>query len=97
MNVGEHAVFRNFLVVRCPRKYEKTHAERQNTSVNSSFCPLKTPENTKKHDVQSLENGRKQRNTICLSWVDHRFSVYFAFINHALTIRLTPVSVFLKA
>ena len=41
------------------KKYEKTHAERQKTSVNSSFCPLKTPENTKKHDVQSLENGGK--------------------------------------
>ena len=59
--------------------------------MNSLFCPLKTPENTKKRDVQSRENGGEQRNTIRFSCVDRMFSVYFACINRALTVRLTPV------
>ena len=91
VNVGEHAVFRHFLVVHCPRKHEKTHAEWRKTPVNSLFCPLKTPENTKKRDVQSRENGGEQRNTIRFSCVDRMFSVYFTCINRALTVRLTPV------
>ena len=48
-------------------------------------------ENTKKRDVQSQENGGEQRNTISFSCVDRMFSVYFACINRALTVRLTPV------
>ena len=42
-------------------------------------------ENTKKRDVQSQENGGKQRNTIRFSCVDRMLSVYFACISHALT------------
>ena len=91
MNVGKRAVCRHFLVVRCPRQHLKTHAEWRKTSVNSLFYPLKTPENTKIRDVQSLRNGGEQRNTIRLSCVDRMFSVYFACISRASTVRLTPV------
>ena len=56
--------------------------------MNSLFCHLKTP---KKRDVKSLENGGEQRNTIRLSCVNRMFSVYFACISRALTIRLTQV------
>ena len=91
MNVGEHAVSRHFLVVHCPRKHEKTHAEWRKKSVNSLFCPLKTAENTKKRDVQSQENGGQQRTTIRFSCVDRMFTVYFVCISRALTGRVTPV------
>ena len=59
--------------------------------MNSLFYPLKTPENTKKRDVQSLGNGGEQQNTIRLSCVDRMFSVYFACISRASTVRLTSV------
>ena len=48
-------------------------------------------ENTKKRDVQSQENGGEQRNTIRFSCVDRMFSMYFACISRALTVRLTAV------
>ena len=83
VNVGEHAVFRHFLVVHCLRKHDKTNAEWRKTPVNSLFCPLKTPENTKKRDVQSgktaVNNG--------IRFVFHVLTVCFPCILHALTVR----------
>ena len=45
--------------------------------------PLETPENTKKHDVQSLENSGEQRNTICSKCVGG----IFPGILHVLAVR----------
>ena len=45
--------------------------------------PLETPENTKKRDVQSLENGGEQRNTICSKCVGG----IFPGILHVLAVR----------
>ena len=47
------------------RKHEKTHADWRKTSVNYLFCPWKTPENIKKRDVQSLENGVEHPFVMC--------------------------------
>ena len=80
-----------FYLFAAPENPRKTQAEWRKTSVNSLFCHLKTPENTKKRDVKSLENGGEQRNTIRSSCVNRMFSVSFAWIIRALTVQLTPV------
>ena len=80
VNVGEHAVSRHFLVVRCPRKREKTHAEWRKMSVNSLFCHLKTPENAMlSHWKTAVNNGIRS--------VPHVLTVCFPCVLLVLSVR----------
>ena len=86
--MGEHAVSRHFFSCSLPQK-TRENSRRMTENVCEFFVlPL---ENTKKRDVKSLENGGEQRNTILSSCVNRMFSLCFACINRALTVRLTQV------